>query len=191
MLAATVLGATPASAATFNVNYPVTGESVVAKTGSTLELGPGTLSTTVTTRTGGADLTGTLQLPPSQASFSVAGFIPVRATVTIIPTGPVTGTLVQGVVNAHAEAYIQLSNIWVAGVFYTPVGKECRTEQPVSIDMVSESNFTVFNGGTVSGTYTIPDFDNCTIFSWLLSSLVSGPDNTISLDLGRPVTPTT
>ncbi|WP_092526018.1 hypothetical protein [Amycolatopsis arida] len=189
-LGAGVLAAAPASAATIKVQYPVTGQSVIKKTGGTLELGPGTLRTTVETRTGGADLTGHLELPPAKSSFTVAGFIPVRATVTVIPTTPVTGQIVQGVVDARSEAHIQLSDIWVAGVIYTPVGNECRTERPVAMDLRSEGDFTIFDGGTMSGVYTIPDFRNCTIFGPLLSSLVSGPDNTITLELGRatPIT---
>jgi hypothetical protein len=189
MLTVALLGALPASAATISVTYPVTGSTAIKKNGSTLPLGPGTLKSTIVTNATGADLTGTLDLPPSKSSFTVAGFIPVQATVTVIPAGPVSGTLSQGVVTAHSDVYIQLSDIWLAGIFYTPVGDECRTKTPVSMDLRSEGGFTVFNGGTVAGTYTIPDFANCTIFGPLLSSQVSGPDNTISLQLGKPTQP--
>lgn len=185
VFSAGVLAAGPASAATLKVRYPVTGESVVKKTGSPLPLGPGTLDTTVTTKPGGGDISGVLSIPPAKASFQVFGFIPVKATVTVIPTGPVTGEIKQGVITTHTDAYIQLSDIWVAGVFYTPVGNECKTQTPVGMDLKSEGDFTIFNGGTVSGTYTIPEFKNCTIFAPLLSSLVSGPDNTIKLLLGK------
>ncbi|QFU87397.1 hypothetical protein [Amycolatopsis sp. YIM 10] len=185
VFSAGVLAAAPASAATLKVRYPVTGESVVKKTGSPLALGPGTLDTTVTTKPGGGDISGVLSIPPAKASFQVFGFIPVKATVTVIPTGPVTGEIKQGVITTHADAYIQLSDIWVAGIFYTPVGNECKTQNPVGMDLKSEGDFTIFNGGTVSGSYTIPEFKNCTIFAPLLSSLVSGPDNTIKLLLGK------
>ncbi|WP_158888887.1 hypothetical protein [Amycolatopsis anabasis] len=188
-VAASVLGAAPASAATINVTYPVTGTTVIKNNGSTLPLGPGSMKTTVVTRTGGGDLTGTLDLPPTRSTFTVGGIIPAKATVTIIPAGPVTGKIEQGVVTAHSDVYIQLSDIWVAGIFHTPVGNECRTETPVGMDLKSEGAFTVFNGGTVAGTYTIPDFANCTIFGPLLSSQVSGPGNTISLLLGKPTQP--
>ncbi|WP_020671170.1 hypothetical protein [Amycolatopsis nigrescens] len=190
MPAAAVLGAAPASAAVsaaIKVQYPVNGTSTVKKTGGSMTLGPGTLDTTVLTRPGGGDLTGNLALPPARTSFEAGGFIPVKATVTVIPTAPVTGVIAQGVVTTHAEAYIQLSDIWVAGIFYTPVGNECKTATPVSMDLKSTGSFTVFNGGKVAGSYTIPDFKNCTIFGPLLTSLVSGPDNTIELTLGKAI----
>ncbi|WP_246258028.1 hypothetical protein [Amycolatopsis anabasis] len=186
---ASLLTAAPASAATIKVTYPVSGTTTVKKTGSSLELGPGTLAATVTTKTGGGDVVGTLNLPPAHAEFTVAGLIPVKAKVTVIPTGPATGEIKQGVLTSHAEAYMQLSDIWVGGIFPIPVGDECRTEQPIALDLKSEGSFTVFAGGTVAGTFTIPDFKNCTIFAPILNPLISGPDNTIKLTLGKPTQP--
>ncbi|WP_040405994.1 hypothetical protein [Amycolatopsis nigrescens] len=180
------LPAAPASAAEIKVSYPVSGTSMVKKTGSALELGPGTLAATVTTKPGGGDVKGVLNLPPAHASFAVAGLIPVQATVTVLPTGPATGEIKQGVLTSRAEFDLKLSDIWVGGIFPIPVGGECKTEQPVSVDLKSEGAFTVFGGGAVAGSYTIPDFENCTIFAPILSPLISGPDNTIKLTLGKP-----
>jgi hypothetical protein len=44
-------------------------------------------------------------------------------------------------------------------------------------------------GAGSASAYTIPDFANCTIFGPLPSSQVSGPGNTISLQLGKPAQP--
>jgi hypothetical protein len=189
VLSGSVLVAAPASAATIGLTYPVSGTSSIKKTGSTLELGPGTLSATVVTNSTGGEVTGTLSLPPSKSSFTIIGIVPVSATVTVIPAGPATGTIKQGALTAHAEAYIQLSDISVAGILPLPVGDSCRTKDPVAMDLQSQGAFTVFAGGNVSGAYTIPDFDNCTIFGPILSSLISGPDNAITLTLGKPTQP--
>jgi hypothetical protein len=40
----------------------------------------------------------------------------------------------------------------------------------------------------VTGTYTIPEFTNCFIADIALGALISGPGNTISLDLANDAT---
>ncbi|RZQ64925.1 hypothetical protein EWH70_07555 [Amycolatopsis suaedae] len=187
-LGASVLSAAPASAAELKLTYPVSGTSIVAKTGGELKLGPGTLKSTVTPKPGGGDIVGDISLPPSQATFEVVGFIPAKATVTVLPTGPAVGEIKQGALTARSSFNLQLTDIWVGVI--PMIGAKCTTAEPVVVDLKSTGSFTVFNGGNLEGVYTIPKFGGCPVLDAALSSMISGPDNKLTFTLGKPTTGT-
>jgi len=184
-LGVSLLVAGPASAATLTVAYHVKGTSTVAKTGSTITLGPTTLTTHVSPKDG--SFTGTLPLPPTSTSFSVLGLLPVTATVSFLPSGTLTGQLharPKVTVSATSSYTLQLSNVTVAGI-PTPVGSQCETADPVSIAVATPTGkvFDLTKGGQVTGTYTIGNFADCGLTTALINLLVPGPNNTVSLNL--------
>jgi hypothetical protein len=196
--AAVVLGGvavTPASADVIEipVSYSVAGTTTVKKTGSTMKLGPGTLkgNLIIDDQTGSVGLSADLSLPPSQADISlVSGLFRVKATVKVIPLGPATGTIADGTLTTHAKANMEISNIWVgllAPVIPLPtVPGACRTKTPVDLNLVAPNIDITSPTISISATYTIPEFNNCFIADLALGALVSGPGNTISLDLTAP-----
>ncbi|MEU4252428.1 hypothetical protein AB0F15_34000 [Amycolatopsis sp. NPDC026612] len=196
--AAVVLGGvavTPASADVIEipVSYSVAGTTTVKKTGSTMKLGPGTLkgNLIIDDQTGSVGLSADLSLPPSQADISlVSGLFRVKATVKVVPLGPATGTIADGTLTTHAKANMEISNIWVgllAPVIPLPtVPGACRTKTPVELNLVAPNIDITSPTITIGATYTIPEFSNCFIADLALGALVSGPGNTISLDLTAP-----
>ena len=180
-----------ASAATdpnaLHISYDASGYSLIAKTGSSVKLGPTTLKTALNPD---GTFTGTLPLPPSSTTFKAIGLLPISATVNFIPVGTVTGTLgsVPLQVKSSTKYTLRLSNVVVGGI-PTPVGNSCQTITPATIPAVSDpnSNFDIVNGGTLTGSYTIPLFAGCGLTTALIDLLVPGPNNTISLTLSNAV----
>jgi hypothetical protein len=174
---------TAPSDSTVSVSYPVTGSTFIKAIGSTIDLGPGTLSTTADLTT--STLTGTLTLPPATGSFKELGLIPVTATTEMIQDGTATGTVnfTTNAVTTTATDTIKLTSLKVAGVPIL-VGPSCETS-PTTITVSSQAGFNVLNGGTLAGTYTIPQFAHCGLATLLINLTLPGPGNTISLTLGK------
>jgi hypothetical protein len=173
------------------VAYDVSGSSTVAKTNSTVTLGPTTLTTGLDAQ---GNFTGTLPLPPTTTSFRALGLLPVTATITFVPAGPVTGNLSAHptpVITSTAAYYLRLSHVTVGGL-PAIVGDRCQTRDPVTIpaNTPAGQSFDITNGGTVTGTYTIGLFDDCGLNTPLINLLVPGPGNTATMQLtnGRIVT---
>ena len=167
---------------TVSVSYPVTGSTFIKAINSTIDLGPGTLATTADLTT--STLTGTLTLPPATGSFKELGLVPVTATTELIQDGTATGTVnfTTNAVTTTATDTLKLTSLKVAGL-PIPVGPSCETS-PATITVSSEAGFNVLNGGTLSGTYTIPTFSHCGLATLLINLTLPGPGNTISLTLG-------
>jgi hypothetical protein len=174
---------TAPSDSTVSVSYPVTGSTFIKAIGSTIDLGPGTLSTTADLTT--STLTGTLTLPPATGSFKELGLIPVTATTEMIQDGTATGTVnfTTNAVTTTATDTIKLTSLKVAGVPIL-VGPSCETS-PTTITVSSQAGFNVLNGGTLAGAYTIPPFAHCGLATLLINLTLPGPGNTISLTLGK------
>jgi hypothetical protein len=83
---------------------------------------------------------------------------------------------------------LKLSDLKVAGI-PMPVGDNCKTKTPATLNLVSGDDWNVLQGGTLTGTYTIPEFENCILATPLINLTVPGPDNTISVKLGTPTVP--
>jgi|SRR6266496_1918649 len=181
--------AVPASAEVISipVSYTVTGSTVVKKTGSAMNLGPGTLvgNLLVDDQTGSVGLSADLSLPPSQANISlISGLFKIKATVKVVPLGPATGTLADGTLTTHAQANMEISNIWfglLAPVI--PLPGTCKTKTPLDLNLVAKDIDITAPSIPLNATYTIPEFTNCFISDIALGALVSGPGNTISLNL--------
>ncbi|MGW4398892.1 hypothetical protein ACWEHA_26720 [Amycolatopsis nivea] len=189
--AVSLASAVPASATEIPIpiSYSVTGSTVVKKTGSTLDLGPGSLAGNllVDDQTGAVGLNANLQLPPATAHISLlAGGFKIKAKVTVTPTAPATGTLANGTLTTHETANMEISDIWagpIVPIFPVPtVPGSCTTVKPIDLALTA-ANVDITKPITLTGNYTIPDFKNCFIADLALGALVSGPDNTISLTL--------
>lgn len=64
------------------------------------------------------------------------------------------------------------------------MGPSCETRTPATISLTSGAGFNLLNGGTLSGTYTIPPFSHCGLNTALINLTIPGPGNTIALTLG-------
>jgi hypothetical protein len=182
-----VVATTPALASagtTVTVQYPVKGSTFLKAANATVPLGPGTLRTKVNLTTG--KVTASLNLPPATGSFKELGLIPVTATVAFIQNGPTTGKvdLSTGAVTTMSSITLQITSLSVGGL-PVPVGPSCESATPASVALASQPGFSIVNGGTVSGTYTVPPFAGCGLITPVLNLTITGPGNTISLTLGK------
>jgi hypothetical protein len=131
-------------------------------------------------------VTASLKLPPATGSFTEFGLIPVTATVAFIQNGPTTGTLDlnSGAVTTMSKITPQITSLSVSGL-PVPVGSACKSATPAAVSLASQPGFSVINGGTVSGTYTIPPFAHCGLITPVLNLTITGQGNVISLTLGK------
>lgn len=187
LLALATIAATPAAASAstaLKVRYPVKGSTFLKAANATVTLGPGTLRSRVNLSTGA--VTASLNLPPATGSFKEFGLIPVTATVAFLQDGPTTGkvNLTTGSVSTKSSITLQITSLTVGGL-PVPVGSSCESASPASVALTSQPSFSIVNGGTVSGTYTIPPFAGCGLVTPVLNLTVTGPGNTISLTLGK------
>jgi len=170
------------------VSYTVTGKTTVKKTGGTLDLGPGQLNGALVIDGDNVGIRGDLSLPPGTANISlVSGVFKIKARVRIQPTGPVTGTLANGDLTTHSQADMLIDNI-VVGLFYPviplpTVPNACKTVKPLDLTLVSKNVDLFAEVIPSSGVFTIPEFKDCFINDLALGALISGPGNTINLNL--------
>jgi len=177
---------TAANAAGLDVDYDASGSSYIASTGSTVDIAPTTLSTTIESADG--SITGHMPLKPATSEFKIIGLLPVKATVHFDEAAPITGSLINEGnttrVESTASYYIRLSDVRVAGL-PVYVGDKCQTKDPVSIpaNTPEGEQFDIVNGGELHGEYTIGDFHHCFIQTWLLNLLIPGSGNTVDLNV--------
>jgi hypothetical protein len=178
-------GGTASADTVFNVHYALTGTTFIKKLNTTVNLGSGTLAATVDLTTG--TTSSTLTFPPATASVKEFGIIPVTATEVLVQNAPATGTanLTTNTLTSTANVSLQITHLTIFGVSI-PVGSSCETS-PFNIAVASQSGFTVFGGGPVSGSYTIPAFHHCGLNTFLLNLTIPGSGNTLNLTLGQLV----
>ena len=130
-----VSAAVPADSG-ITATYPATGGTYLNALGSTVTLGPGTLSSTVDPST--SAVTATLTLPPATVSFKEFGVIPVSATTEFIEDGTATGTasLSDNTVTATLRVTLKITSLNIAGL-PIPVGSQCQTTAPATITVSS------------------------------------------------------
>ena len=131
-------------------------------------------------------LEGSLTLPQTEFTFTLAGVGLVTATAKIVPKQLVTGMvdfshLPNLPLTATAVFNIRIINAHLAtGSNLNLVGGWCMTASPVTVTMSANANL----GGptTMSGEFTIPDFQNCgnLVTTTGLTLAISGPGNTFS-----------
>ncbi len=166
------------------LRYPVTGTTHLATPNADLALGPGKLTATTDLNTDA--ITATLKLPNATGSFNELGLVPVTATAQLINNGPTTGTVDPntGSVTTTSLITMKIVSLTVAGI-PQPVGNSCQTSTPVSVTVTSQPGFSILKGGNLAGTYTIPPFANCGLETLLINLTLPGPNNTITLTLGK------
>jgi hypothetical protein len=164
------------------VHYAVTGTTFIAKLNTTMNLGSGTLASTVDLTTGTTQ--STLTMPPATASVKEFGVIPVTATTEMIQNGAAAGTanLSANTITSTANVTLKITHLTIFGVSL-PVGNKCQT-RPFTISISSGPGFTVAGGGPVNGAYTIPAFHNCGLNTLLLNLTIPGSGNRLNLTFG-------
>jgi hypothetical protein len=171
---------TTAPPTTISITFNASGTTHVKQLNADIPLGPGTLATAVNLTTG--TFTGDLTLPEASASFKLFGLLPATAKVQFTPVGQTTGTLQGSTVTSDTKVTIRLVDIRVLGVPLLAKNAKCQTMTPADLAL-SSTSFSPLTGGTVSGTYTIPQFSGCGLVNPIVNLTVPGAGNTASLTL--------
>ncbi|WP_253778018.1 DUF6801 domain-containing protein [Goodfellowiella coeruleoviolacea] len=166
-----------------DLTYVMNGTSRIAKFGSEMRLGPGSMSTSINLQTG--VLVGDMSLPTSASYFVNFNFVPSTSNVDMLPAARVSGIYQRGIATANSQVIIKLSDVMMGGAPLN-VGPSCQTVRPASIDLTGPLQPT--KGGTLTATYTIPEFAGCGTsepLDALFTGLISGPGNTLTMTLTR------
>ncbi|GAA0252736.1 hypothetical protein GCM10010492_61620 [Saccharothrix mutabilis subsp. mutabilis] len=123
-----------------------------------------------------------LVLNPTTGNFKIFGFLPVTAKIQFVQAAKTTGTLSGGVLSSTSSVTVKLPRVTVMGI---PVSTSpnCQTKTPASIPLQSKPGFDPLAGGTLAGTYTLPELQGCGQLNALISALTAGPGNTIEVKL--------
>ena len=183
--AAAVAVPAPAQAAPIPVNFNnVTGTTHLAKPNVDVAIPTSVVRTEVDLEA--KTLTGSAELANLTAKLNLAHLIGVTSTVRVVPVGGLTGTidLAASQLTATTTFTLELTDVHLdAAPGINLVKPGCRTSRPTTLTLRNTSPVDIFQPITTQGTYTIPSFTRCGVLTPLLSLLLSGPDNTMTLNL--------
>ena len=168
--------------------WQLKGSVTEAKSGISLEVPSGaTLSAEGDVTTG--NLTASLHIPPIHQTVTMLGF-PVTISGALTPVGTITGTVGLSNAGVFSQSATGAANMVVgsvgAGFITLPIG--CTTTEPVQMPLsISEPVNALATGGFAMETQvTVPSFGGCGLYGPLLTSLMSGPGNTIKMTASPP-----
>jgi hypothetical protein len=183
--AGTMLAQSASADPVINLNFAnVTGTTFLAKPKVTAVIPQSTINTQIDLGTG--TLTGQAHIPDLTVKMTLLNLVPVTSTVSIVPAGDLTGTvdLANNKLSTTTRFSIAVRNVHLdatPGINLVPSG--CRTRGTTSATLTNTTPIDLFNGTTVSGTYTVPSFTHCGLTTPLLTQLLSGPNNVLTLTL--------
>jgi hypothetical protein len=182
---AALTAATPAQAAPISIDFnQVTGVTRLAKPKTDVTVPTSVVKTQIDLATG--TVTGEALLADLTAKLKLAGFIGTTSTVKIVPAGGLTGTIDLGAskLSTTTKFTLQVVNVHTdAAPKINLVKKGCRTTKPSTLTLNNTTPVELFKPITMVGTYTIPSFTGCGLLTPLLTTLLSGPNNTMTLNL--------
>ena len=164
------------------------GSTLINATGGTLPLN-GSIATLLDIASGTFE--ADLEVLPTSGNFSIKllfSKINAAANVEFEQAEVTTGTLVNGKLTANSKLYVKVPKVAIK-LGWLPVriggGSECQTREPINIELKSAegSNFSPATGGEVSGVYELGALENCGLLTSLLNQFMTGPGNTINLEL--------
>lgn len=162
----------------------VTGQTVVKKPNVTITVPQSTFNAKLDVGTG--KLTGDMKIPDLTMKMKLFGHVPITSTVRMVPVGPTTADvdLANSKITSTTTFTLQVISVrqdWVPKLNLVPAG--CTTSKPSVATLVNTTPIDIFNGTTLAGAYEIPAFKNCGVLTPVLSLLMAGGGNTMTLTL--------
>ena len=133
-------------------------------------------------------LTGHVTVPVFTARLNVLG-IPADATLELVETSPVAGTVVLGgttTIDATSSFLIRIRRVASPYLPLNLVASRCQTADPVTLQLHYSGPPDFANGFAFAGTTTIPRLTGCGLTTPLLTALMSGPGNPFSVRIAPP-----
>ncbi|GAB2661602.1 hypothetical protein GCM10027169_25350 [Gordonia jinhuaensis] len=207
-----VAGTGSASAATIAFPFTAHTTTTVAKLGLNVDFGNSPLNTELDLgNPAGTDehgntiypISGTLALKQASAKLQLGPINLASMKISVVDAGPVTGTGTVGAsikINAKQSFKVKIDSVAPLGLDAAPgsssvnlVGKNCettKTEATLSGGALGTEYVDQATGklGQLDGSYDIPAFHNCGALTPLLTAIVSGPNNKLSVTLSKAST---
>lgn len=188
LVAATLTGlaaAQPAQAAPIDLVFAnTTGTTFIAKQKVTAAIPTSVVKTSIDLDA--KTLTGTAEIPDLTVKLKLANLVPTTSIVRIVPQGGLTGTVDLGANKLQTTTTFKLQ---VLRVFQDSlpnlnlVSPGCVSRTATSATLTNTTPIDIFSTTTVSGTYQIPAFTRCGLLTPLLTALLAGGGNTLTLNL--------
>jgi hypothetical protein len=164
----------------------VTGETVMAKPKVTVTIPKSTFAATVDL--GNGQLVGDMKVPDMTMKMKMFGFVPVTSIVRMVPVGQTTGTV--DLANSKVTSTTRFTlEVLRSSTDFAPdinmVQAGCTTSAPSEAVLVNTAPIDLGGKTPLTGTFTVPKFKNCGILTPLLTHLISGPGNTMSITLSN------
>lgn len=184
--------ASVASAQGIALSGTVSGSLTLKKLNQSVAFPSGsTFSATITPTTGtNATLSGNVSVPTFTSTLSLVGLPVANATLQLVPTEPVSGTVTglgtsTGTISATTAANINLLSLNpTLTPFINLVTPGCTTSSPVVFPLSYSGPLNSLTSPlTFTGTVTIPPLTHCGLLTPILTGLMSGPGNQVSLTL--------
>lgn len=163
--------------------FNVTGSTFLAKPMVTAAIPKSVINTQIDL--GNGTLTGQAHIPDLTIKLNLFG-IGVTSTASIVPASDLTGTIdfanqklsttttfTIAIKDVHLDAVPKLNLV-------TP---GCQTVKTTSATLTNTTPIDIFNGTTVTGSFATPAFTHCGLATPLLTLLLSGNGNTLTLTL--------
>jgi hypothetical protein len=162
----------------------VTGTTFLAKPMVTAAVPKSTIKTQIDLDKG--TLTGQAMIPDLTVKLNLFNIIHITSTVAIVPAGDLTGTvdLANSKLSTTTNFTIAVKNVHLDNApAINLVTPGCKTAKTTSATLTNSSPIDLVNGTMVSGTFSTPAFVHCGPTTGLLTILLSGPNNVLTLNL--------
>lgn len=141
------------------------------------------------------NLNGEPKLPEISGAFLAFGFVPTEAKLQLTQLGVAFADITLDTSPGNPRSLATISAKYTARVYDATVngvpldlGPNCRTKEPLVVELEGRPPYRLTTGGLLQGTTTIPPFDGCGVtedLDPLLTGLVSGPDNYVRMTQGE------
>ncbi len=171
------------------ISYGVTGSAEIASLvrGSLPLKGSSTL--TYTFQGEGYAVNGTLNLGQTTGRLVALAFLPVTVKVGFVSSGPATGSFggfIGSTMGLTQTVRIKVLEARLFGAIPLAASNSCQSKQLTDLNLGVGSGFSRAKGGVLTGKFKISDLNGCGALNGLVSPVIAGEGNTISVKLTAP-----
>jgi hypothetical protein len=164
----------------------VTGATILAKPKVTVPVPKSTFGAVIDLADG--SITGDIAVPDLTMKMKALNLLPITATIRLVPNGQTAGKvdLAAGKIQATTSFTIKVVRV-VSDL--TPklnlVTAGCTASGPSTVPLYNAGPINLGGSTPLEGIYEVPSFKNCGILTLLLTHLISGPGNTLQINLAN------
>jgi pimeloyl-ACP methyl ester carboxylesterase len=149
----------------------------------------------LSTQTGAGSVEGDFSFPPFSSTLRIFGLLPTSFGLTLAQVGPAKGTIGEAEAGRETLTLPVKLNLGITSlkILGLTIPTQCATAEPIALDLVTTRTREelLFKGWSFTGTTTLPKI-RCeggflgSLFGFVLSSLLSGPENPYAIAVTAP-----